>query len=219
MKLRYLAHAAFLMTTSQGTRIITDPYEAGSYGGAVGYRAIEEEAEIITISHDHPDHCHISEHHKKAKVIKSPGSHRSAEVEITGFSVFHDQSHGSERGKDIMFRFKADGLVVCHCGDLGHVPDDQLVKQLGPVDVLLIPVGGFYTIDAAEADQVIAMLKPRVAVPMHYKTEKLGFGIATVEPFVKGKGNVVNIGESEVDLQAGKLPRETEVWVLRPCKL
>lgn len=219
MKLRYLAHSAFLLTTSQGTRIITDPYQAGSYGGAVGYRAIEEEADAITVSHDHPDHCHIGGKHKSAKLIQSAGQHQAGEVGITGFPAFHDQSQGSERGKDIMFLFKADGVTVCHCGDLGHLPDDQTVKDIGPVDVLLIPVGGFYTIDAAEADQVISMLKPRVVIPMHYKTEKLGFDIATVEPFVRGKNNVINIGESEVEIDSGKLPRETEVWVLRPCKL
>lgn len=219
VKLRYLAHSAFLMTTSQGTRIITDPYEAGSYGGAVGYRAIDEEADAITISHDHPDHCHVCEKHRKAELIQTPGKHQIADVQVTGFPAFHDQSNGSERGKDVMFVFRADGVTVCHCGDLGHVPDERTVKELGPVDVLLVPVGGFYTIDAAEADQAIARIRPRVAVPMHYKTEKLGFGIATVEPFVRGKGNVINIGESEVELEAGKMPRETEVWVLRPCKL
>lgn len=219
MKLRYLAHSAFLLTTSQGTRIITDPYEAGSYGGVVGYRAIDEEADAITISHDHPDHCHVCEKHKNSKLIQSPGGHKAVEVGITGIPAFHDQSGGKERGKDVMFLFDADGLRICHCGDLGHVLDEQTVKALGKVDVLLIPVGGFYTIDAMEADQVIAKVGPRVAVPMHYKTEKLGFGIATVEPFVKGKNNVINIGESEVELAAGKLPRETQVWVLKPCKL
>lgn len=219
MKLRYLAHSAFLMTTSQGTRIITDPYEAGSYGGAVGYRSIEEEAEAITISHDHPDHCHVCEKHQKARLIQTPGKHRAAEVEITGIPAFHDQSKGSERGRNILFVFQADGLRVCHCGDLGHVLDEQTVKELGPIDVLLVPVGGFYTIDASEADQVISAIKPKVAVPMHYKTEKLGFGISTVEPFVRGKVNVINIGESEVEIVASRLPWETEVWVLRPCKM
>jgi L-ascorbate metabolism protein UlaG (beta-lactamase superfamily) len=219
MKLRYLAHAAFLMTTSRGTRIITDPYEAGSYGGAVGYRAIEEEAEAVTISHDHPDHCHLGEKHRKAKLIQTPGKHQIAEVQITGITAFHDRSHGSERGKDVMFVFEADGVRICHCGDLGHVLDDKSVKELGTVDVLLVPVGGFYTIDAAEADQVIAKVKPKVAVPMHYKTEKLGFGIAGVDPFLKSKNNVINIGESEVELEANRLPKETQVWVLNPCKM
>ncbi|HBE73588.1 MAG TPA: MBL fold metallo-hydrolase [candidate division Zixibacteria bacterium] len=219
MKLRYLAHSAFLLTTSKGTRIITDPYEAGSYGGAVGYRPIEEEADAITVSHDHPDHCHVCQKHREAKLIEAPGEHRVAEVEIRGVPTYHDQAGGQERGKNIMFVYQADGVRVCHCGDLGHVLDDKHVKELGPVDVLLLPVGGFYTIDAAEADQVIAKVKPRVAVPMHYKTEKLGFGIATVEPFVNGKNNVINIGESEVEIDAAKLARGPEVWVLRPCKL
>ncbi len=219
MKLRYLAHSAFLMTTSKGTRIITDPYEAGSYGGAVGYRAIDEEADLITVSHDHPDHCHVCEKHRKARLVQAPGENKVAEVAVRGVASFHDRSGGKERGRNVIFVFKADGLTVCHCGDLGHVPDEALVKEIGPVDVLLVPVGGFYTIDAAEADQVIAKMKPKVAVPMHYKTEKLGFGIATVEPFVKGKSNVINIGESEVDIDAARLPKETTVWVLRPCKL
>lgn len=219
MKLRYLAHSAFLLTTSQGTRIITDPYQAGSYGGAVGYRPIDEEADAITVSHDHPDHCHVSEKHQGAKLIKTPGEHQAAEVKIIGVPAFHDQSQGKERGGNVIFTFRADGVTVCHCGDLGHVPDDSLVRQLGPVDVLLIPVGGFYTIDAAEADQATAKIKPRVAVPMHYRTEKLGFDIATVEPFVNGKSNVINIGESEVKIDPAKLPREAAVWVLRPCKL
>ncbi len=219
MKLKYLAHAAFLMTTSKGTRIITDPYQAGSYGGAVGYRAIDEEADAITISHDHPDHCHICEKHKNAKLIQTAGEHKAGEVEITGIPAFHDQSRGSERGRSLMFVFNADGVRVCHCGDLGHVLDEKQARELGPIDVLLIPVGGFYTIDAAEADQVISTINPKVAIPMHYKTEKLGFGIATVEPFVRRKNNVINIGESEVDIDVSRLPQGPEVWVLRPSKL
>ncbi len=219
MKIRYLAHASFLLTTDQGTRIITDPYEAGSYGGAVGYRPIVEEAEAITISHDHPDHCHICEKHRKAKIIRTAGAHRAGEVEINGVPSFHDPNGGRERGPNIIFTFKADGVTVCHCGDLGLVPDDKTVKALGQVEVLLIPVGGFYTIDASEADQVIAKIKPRAVIPMHYKTEKLGFGITPVDDFLKGKVHVINIGESEVAVAAGRLPQSTEIWVLRPDKL
>jgi len=219
VKIRYLAHAAFLLITSRGTRIITDPYQPGSYGGAVGYRPIDEEADIITVSHSHEDHNYISPQHRKAEVISTSGRHQTADVAISGIETYHDQSQGRERGKNIIFIIRGDGLTVCHCGDLGLVPDEKTVQALGAVDVLLLPVGGFYTIDAAEADQVIARVKPRVAIPMHYKTEKLGFGIATVEPFLRGKSKVINIGEAEVELEPDKMPRETEVWVLRPSKL
>lgn len=219
MKLKYLAHAAFLLTTSGGTRIITDPYQPGSYGGAVGYRPIEEEADIITISHAHEDHSYIAPRHQKAQVIKTPGQHQTGDVSIVGIETDHDQSQGKERGKNLIFTFRADGITICHCGDLGLVPGEETVKDLGKVDILLLPVGGYYTIDAAEADRVIAKIKPGVVVPMHYKTEKLGFGIATVEPFVKGKNNVINIGESEVSIDAARLPKGPEIWVLRPSKL
>ena len=219
MKLKYLAHSAFLLTTAKGIRIITDPYEPGSYGGAVGYKPIDEEADIITVSHSHEDHSHISDKHKKAKAIKTPGDHTIGEVVIHGVEASHDEHGGKDRGQNIMFCIRADGLTICHCGDLGHLPDAALAKAIGPVDVLLIPVGGFYTIDAEAADQVIAALRPKVAVPMHYKTEKLGFGIATVEPFLRGMGNLINIGQSEVDIVPGKLAKGPVVWVLRPSKL
>ena len=111
-----------------------------------------------------------------------------------------------------------DGVKVCHAGDLGHVLSDEQVTEMGKVDVLLIPVGGFYTIDAKAANQVCDQLKPRVIIPMHYKTDKLDFPIAGVDEFLRGKSSVTRLDSSEVELKSGELPAITQIMVLKPAK-
>jgi len=113
-----------------------------------------------------------------------------------------------------VFVFEADGLRVCHCGDLGHLLTPQQVAAIGRVDVLLVPVGGTFTLDAAGARKVAAQLEARVAIPMHYKTDKLGFDIAGVEEFLRGQANVKRVGAPEVELGTDTLPPAPEVWVL-----
>jgi L-ascorbate metabolism protein UlaG (beta-lactamase superfamily) len=210
MKIKYLAHASFLITSDSGLRIITDPYAAG---GGIKHGEIKETADIVTISHEHHDHNNAGAIGGNPKVVRSGAEVKG--IKIKAVPTAHDDKGGGQRGKNTIFCFEVDGVKVCHCGDLGHVLTDEQVKAIGGVDVLMIPVGGFFTVDAGTAHKVIDQLKPKVAIPMHYKTEKLDFPIAGVDEFIKGKGNVTRPGDSEIELKAGSLPAATRIVVLK----
>jgi L-ascorbate metabolism protein UlaG (beta-lactamase superfamily) len=214
VKLKWLGHSAFLLTAADGTSIVTDPYVPGSYNGDVRYGPIHEEADAVTVSHHHQDHDGVSRLPGRPKVVEGKGKFKAGSVSITGFETFHDSSRGSQRGRNTLFLFEADGLRVCHCGDLGHVLDQQQAAAIGKVDVVLVPVGGTFTLDASAAHEVAAQLAARVIIPMHYKTEKLGFDIAGVEGFVRGRDRVKRIGRAEVEVGADTLPPTPEIWVL-----
>jgi len=214
MKLEWLGHSAFLLTAADGTSIVTDPYVPGSFGGDIRYAPIRRTADAVTVSHHHQDHDGVSRLPGRPKVVEGKGKFKAGSISITGFETFHDTSSGAQRGRNTVFVFEADGLRVCHCGDLGHVLDRQQAAAIGKVDVLLVPVGGTFTVDAPTAREVAGQLAARVIIPMHYKTEKLGFDIAGVEEFVRGQGNVKRVGRAEVEVSAGKLPPAPEIWVL-----
>jgi len=217
MKIKYFGHSAFLITTSDGTRIITDPYEPGSYDGAVKYRPINEEAGIVLVSHSHPDHNHTASISGKFQVVDQPGETVVGSVQLSGVSTFHDTSEGSERGENIIFRIEADGLSVCHLGDLGHTLGEGTAVDLKPVDVLFLLVGGFYAVGSDEADSLIAALEPKLVIPMHYKTDGADFPIAPVDDFLSGREGVQRPGGSEVELSATDLPKG--ILVLEPANL
>ncbi len=218
MKIKWLGHAAFLFTAADGTKVLTDPYVPGAYDGAVGYGKIQETVDVVTVSHSHPDHSGAGGLPGSPLVISEPGERSVKGIKVFGLATFHDRSQGKERGKNIVFVYEVDGLRLVHLGDLGHIPDRATVQALGQVDVLLVPVGGVFTIDAREAQEVVRLLKPRVVIPMHYKTQRLGFQIAGVDEFLKLCPEVRRIGSSEVEVLPATLPTGTETWVLNPAR-
>jgi L-ascorbate metabolism protein UlaG (beta-lactamase superfamily) len=215
MKVRWLGHASFLISTGDGKRILTDPYTPGSYDGAVGYGRIEDVVDIAAVSHSHDDHCGTDELVGSPQIVKEPGEHTVMGITFTGVSTHHDRQGGAERGENTIFAFEADGVRVCHLGDLGHVLSEEDVLSIGNVDLLLIPVGGHFTIDADEATRVVEQLKPRLVIPMHYKTEALGFPIEGVDRFLQGKDRVRRVEGAELEVTRDNLPRETEIIVLQ----
>ncbi len=214
MKFKWLGHAAFVLTADDGTKIITDPYTPGAYDGAVSYDRITEKADVATVSHDHADHNGTSLLPGKPEVLKGAGEFTIKTAKVRGVETFHDPSQGAERGKNTIFLFEIDGLRVVHCGDLGHIPDEKTLKKLAGVDILLVPVGGLFTIDAREAMQLVELLKPKLVIPMHFKTYKLGFQIAGVDEFARLAPKVKRINKPEVEITAETLPPETETWIL-----
>jgi L-ascorbate metabolism protein UlaG (beta-lactamase superfamily) len=219
MKLKYLAHAAFLLTADKGTRILTDPYKSGSTAGALNYLPINESAEIITISHSHPDHSFIAPNNQEAIIINTPEMLKFNGVEISGFQVFHDSKKGKERGSNIIFTIKVDGLTVCHLGDLGHDLTEAELKPILNVDLLLMPVGEVFTISTETATSLLTRINPKICIPMHYKTEAIPFNLSPVTKFLIGKKNIKTVPNSEVVLDEQSLPETTEVWVLPPSLL
>jgi len=214
MKVKWLGHSCFLVTSKSGIRIITDPY---AVGGGINYAPIEETADIVVVSHGHSDHSNVSAVQGKPEVVKGDGIKTAKGIQFKGITTYHDASQGTQRGLNTIFCFTIDDIKLCHLGDLGHVPSPGQVNEIGAVDILFIPVGGFYTIDASVASQVCDKLKPKVVIPMHFKTPKCTYPIAGVEDFLKVKKNVRKVGDSEVDFERERLPAATEIVLLQPA--
>jgi L-ascorbate metabolism protein UlaG (beta-lactamase superfamily) len=210
MKVKYLGHSAFLITSEKGLKIITDPYNTSP---TLTYGEIKESADIVTISHEHLDHYNPATVRGNPQVIKGTGRVVVKGIEFNGIASYHDEARGRMRGNNIIFCFDVDSMRVCHLGDLGHLLDDRQLKEIGDVNILLIPVGGYFTIDARAASQVCNQLKPSVIIPMHYKTEKGIPGVAGVDEFIKGKDNVTRQDSSEVEFK--QLPPTSQIMVLK----
>jgi L-ascorbate metabolism protein UlaG (beta-lactamase superfamily) len=218
MEIKWYGHASFLLITAQGIKIITDPYEPGAYDGDIAYGPIPDEADIVTVSHDHhPDHNYVEGVAGNPIVIKETGRHEAKGIVIEGVATYHDDSKGAERGDNTVFTVIADGMRVCHLGDLGHLLNDKELQQIGQVDCLLIPVGGFFTIGPQEARQVVDQLQPKVTIPMHFKTDKCGFPIASVDQFVEGAQQVQRLDTSTFTFTKEELETGRGIVVLQPA--
>jgi L-ascorbate metabolism protein UlaG (beta-lactamase superfamily) len=150
-------------------------------------------------------------------VIRGDGKFAASDAEFLGVGTYHDDSQGSRRGRNTVFVISADGLRVAHMGDLGHVLSADQAAEIGDVDIALIPVGGFFTIDAAQAEKVAQQLDANVVIPMHYRTEKCAFPIAGVDEFVRDKPNVVRKGGSTLEVTTDSIPAERQIVVLEPA--
>ncbi len=217
MKVTYFGHSTYLVESGE-TSILVDPFNE-----KVGYPVPTLAPTAVTVSHEHSDHNHIQMAKGTPKLIRGLRDEGKAWAEphdqvgpfaLVTIRTYHDTSQGAERGKNAMFLYDVEGLRLLHAGDLGHTLSQDQAKAVGHVDVLFIPVGGFYTIGPKEADVVIGQLSPRVVIPMHYKTEgNKDWPIGTVDPFLEGKNRVHRLGRT-VTLTAAALPNAREVWVL-----
>ena len=214
MKITWLGHSSFLVESKDGTRIITDPYESGSYDGAVGYRPIDEQADIVTVSHDHADHNAVEAVTGAPEIVRGPDSRTVKGVPIKGVATFHDGNKGQDRGRNTVYVIEVDGLRVGHLGDLGHPLSDDEAKAVGEVDVLLAPVGGYYTIGPEEAKSVAESVGASIIIPMHYKTDALGFPIQPVDDFLKLMDKVERVGSRTVELGKEDIEPAPKVIVL-----
>ena len=212
MKIKWLGHAAFLITSADGTRIVTDPYETSA---GLKYGAIKETADIVTVSHDHGDHNNTAAVKGNPRVVRDTTEVKG--INIKAIPTAHDDKGGRERGKNTIFCFQVDGVRVVHLGDLGHLLTDNQVVEVGKVHVLLVPVGGHFTIDAGTAGEVCDQVRSRVIIPMHYKNDKCVFPIGGVEEFIKGKTNVTRVNGSEVEFTVAGLPTDPQIMVLKPA--
>lgn len=213
MKIKWLGHSCFLMTSESGIRLLTDPFI-----GQVGYTQPDVEADIVTISHGHYDHNYIKAVKGEFTHIKEPGKYIQDGINISGISTYHDEVGGKERGSNVVFIFEIDELRICHCGDLGHLPNSLQIEEIGRVDVLLVPIGSVYTIDAAGAANVIKLLKPSICIPMHYKTPALSFTLDGVDEFLKETGAEGHLEvfahEQEVEITSSNLKTYPKILVL-----
>jgi L-ascorbate metabolism protein UlaG (beta-lactamase superfamily) len=212
MNIKWLGHASFLITSDTGTKIVTDPYVTG---GPLSYGEIKESADIVTVSHEHSDHSNAAAVQGTPEVVK--GTAEVKGIELKAISSYHDDVGGKRGGSNIIFCFEVDGIRVCHLGDLGHQLSDKQVAEIGKVDILLVPVGGFFTIDAKVATEVCNKLAPKVVIPMHYKNDKCNYPIAPIDEFLQGKENMSRLDVSEMKFKQGQLPADTQIVVLKPA--
>jgi len=214
MIVAWLGHSCFLLEGKDGISLLLDPFHEDE----VGYGLPPVQADIVLISHDHLDHNNAFAAGRDAEVISGPGKHNCLGMDILGIESYHDADSGRLRGANTIFCFVLDGMRVCHLGDLGHALNRDQVKAIGAVDLLFLPVGGRYTIDAAGANVVMRQLNPAVAVPMHYQTSALSFALDPVDGFLKGKGPAEWLKKLFLDKRelsrAGRAGREVRVVLL-----
>ncbi len=212
MRIKYLGHASFMITSDNGTRIITDPFAPGN---ELSYAGIKEEADIVTVSHGHADHNNVNAVRGNPEVVRASAQARG--IDFKGVPSYHDEAGGKQRGSNMMLCFEVDGIRLCHLGDLGHRLGGGQIAELGRVDILFVPVGGYFTIDARVATEVCQQLEPRVIIPMHWNYKWGLSEIASVDEFLGGKTNVSRQDTSEVEFRLEELPPVTRILVLRPC--
>ncbi len=200
MLIRHIGHAEFLIETESATRIITDPYD-----DSCGYPVRHETADIVLVSHGHHDHNAVENVSGDPVIISRAGTYTPAQgIRITAIKSYHDPVHGAQRGENLIFLIEAEGLRMIHAGDLGCMPDEEQIRIMKNTDILMIPVGGFFTIDGNQARITAQALEARIILPMHYKTKyNESWPISGPEEFLRG------FGENEI-LKDAEALRVTE---------
>lgn len=223
MDITYLGHSSFKIVTTASPKgiktkvsLITDPFDPNF----VGLKFSANEADIVTLSHDHSDHNYTQAINGIKKVVSGPGEYEIQGVSILGFQSFHDNESGTKRGKNTIYVFETEGLRVAHLGDLGHELSAGLLEQLGDIDVLMLPVGGEFTIGTREAVEVVGKIEPYFVIPMHYKVSGMAPAFEKLEPvdsFLKESGLLVeNLPKFSLKKEDILEDQNTRVIVLEP---
>lgn len=206
MKIQYYGHSSFAVTSKGGTRLVTDPY------GHVGFSMPHLTADAVTISHGHFDHCNADAVASK-NVLCRAGRYSVGDFAVEAVRSFHDDCLGRKRGENLIFRMTADGVTLCHLGDLGEKISPELLRRIGHADVLLVPVGGNYTIDGIDAARLVKEISPSIAIPMHYYVEGLEIDIAGPEAFLSRFEHVEHL-RGELEIGQEMLGGETKIYLL-----
>ena len=209
MKIKWLGHSSFLIESERGIKIITDPFDE-----TLGYKLPRIKTNIVTVSHEHFDHNYVRGVKGRPVVFKGSVNRESHKMEFKGISSYHDSVFGGQRGLNTIFVIKADGLCLCHLGDLGHILNADRLAEISKVDILFIPVGGSYTINSDQATQIMEAIKPKITIPMHYKTEAIKLSIDPVDLFLFNKKNIQRLKSNEFEITVDTLPKNTQIYVL-----
>ena len=201
MKIEWIGHACFRLTAKDGTTVITDPYDP-----SVGAKMVPLEAAMITMSHEHHDHCETQMIVGAPLILRGAESGQAGSVSASAVMSYHDDAEGALRGPNAIRVFLADGLKIVHMGDQGCVPQEAALAQIAGADVMMIPVGGTYTVDAQGAKAIVAAAKPRCVIPMHVKTKGCGYPIAPVDHFLEAMGVPGRKAADGLEIAAGSVP-------------
>ena len=214
MDITFLGHSSFRIRGKAAT-VVTDPYDSAMVGLKFPKHI---EADIVTVSHAHPDHNAVSAVEGSPFVVHGAGEYEIKGVGIVGMPVFHDNEKGAARGGNIIYRMEIDGVSIVHLGDLGHPLSSAQVDELDGVNVLLVPVGGIFTIDASVAVQMVNDIEPSIVIPMHYgrpDMDQKAFGeLTSVSTFLKEIGKADVVPQPKLSITKDKLPPEMQVVVL-----
>ena len=209
MDITWLGHSCFRIK-GKGAILLTDPYNE-----SIGYFLGNPEANIVTSSHPHPGHGFTSGVGGEPKIVRGPGEYEISGVYITGIATFHDAEKGQERGRNTVYLIEMEDMKLCHLGDLGHPLSTEQVAEIGSVELLMVPVGGFSTIDAVTAAETVRLLQPGIVIPMHFQTEAVRFQLAPAERFLREMGIKAGFeAEPRLSITKAGLSEETQVVVL-----
>ena len=213
MNIKWIAHACFKLTLDSGKTILFDPFDE-----SIGYKMEDEKTDYLFISHNHYDHNCRDHIIGEYQVFDTPGKFELEEgISAQGFETYHDDEQGAKRGKNICFKIEAEGLSILHMGDIGCVPDDRFFDEIGPVDILMIPVGGFYTVDAETAIEITKKIDPNIILPMHYKTLFLDMPLAPVFSFTDaaaGYYDRASMATCSFDISADNKKKRSRIMIL-----
>ena len=215
MKIEYLGHSSFKLTESTGTSVVCDPYD-----NSVGFKMVNVNADVVTVSHGHYDHNNFKAVGGNPVILDRECSYDLHGVEIDAIKSFHDKQRGKKRGENLIFKFRMDGIDICHLGDLGEDCSSELIDLLLPVNVLLIPVGGTYTINAEMAKEYVDRIMPDIVIPMHYKSKDCKLDISKFDEFTDlfDEECVEEHDGSVLELMRSDFDGETRVIVLERSK-
>ncbi len=195
MEITLLGHASFRIKGKKAT-IVTDPFNSDM----VGLKYPRQSADIVTVSHDHSDHNEVGNVSSVKKVIGGPGEYEILGASFIGISTYHDDKKGELRGKNTIYVIEVDGLRLAHLGDLGHKLSEKVLEMIGNIDILMIPVGGEYTIGPEAAVEVVRSIEPTITIPMHYQ-------VRGMKPDLFNKLEKVDHFLSDLGLPVEKLPK------------
>lgn len=217
MQISWFGQACFQIITSpekgEQVSIVIDPFSE-----EIGLKLPKLSADILLITHQHKDHNNFKKISGNYFLIQSPGEYEIKNVFIQGIPSFHDNFFGKERGENIIFTIESENLKVCHLGDLGQKElNEEQLESIGEVDILMIPVGGVYTISPKEAFEIMNQLEPKITIPMHFKIESLKIQLETIEKFLKIFGikkiePIEKLSIKKKDLN----PEEAKIVLLKP---
>ena len=208
MDITWLGHSCFKLK-GKGATVITDPFDKNS-----GYHLGKITADIVTVSHPHPQHSFADGIGGDPKVLRGPGEYEIAGVFIYGTRTFHDGEKGQTRGKNTVYLIEIDDIKICHLGDLGHVLSAAQAEEVSDAEVLLIPVGGVSTIDAPAAAEIVNLVDPKLVIPMHYKTDVTSMELEPLDNFLKEMGIKEVSSLPKLTINKASLPIDTQVAVL-----
>lgn len=209
MKLTFVAHATFALDLDDGRRVVIDPYESMTFKGRFNYPVYRTHADLVLITHEHIDHNYLGDIQNIPVVVRHDWCDRK--LCVSSHFAWHDKFEGTKFGGGVWMKMvEADGVRLCHLGDCGEVLSDEQIAALGRVDVLLIPVGGFYTLDGHESADLARRIGARVTIPCHYRTSLCSLPITGPEEFLSHFPDYHRVETCEADVS--KLP-EGVVWM------